>query len=122
MSTAFGTLFVLKGLLLQNWSFLLLIVSMMCCLTALKKSQWLEYPRRVWIKFGVLLGKVTHPLVMGIVYFGVVTPIGIIRRKMKGYSIASARSNLDWKSEKGTFWIAQQDSKPVTWDSLRRLF
>jgi hypothetical protein len=33
-----------------------------------------------WMKFGILLSKVTTPLIMGIVFFLVVTPMGIVRR------------------------------------------
>jgi predicted membrane metal-binding protein len=46
----------------------------------------LVYPRalgpanRLWTKFGILLSKIVNPIVLGIIYFGVVTPIGIIMR------------------------------------------
>jgi len=35
---------------------------------------------RGWMKFGLLMSKVTTPLIMGIVFFLVVTPMGFIRR------------------------------------------
>ncbi|WKZ11742.1 MAG: SxtJ family membrane protein [Gammaproteobacteria bacterium] len=35
---------------------------------------------RGWMKFGLLLSKVTTPLIMGIVFFLVVTPMGLVRR------------------------------------------
>jgi hypothetical protein len=31
----------------------------------------------LWIKFGEILGKIIAPLVMGIIYFIVITPIGL---------------------------------------------
>jgi hypothetical protein len=33
-----------------------------------------------WMRFGILLSKVTTPLIMGIVFFLVVTPMGLVRR------------------------------------------
>ncbi|MEH6585160.1 MAG: SxtJ family membrane protein [Halioglobus sp.] len=33
---------------------------------------------RAWMKFGLLLSKVTTPLVLGIVYYAVITPTGLI--------------------------------------------
>ena len=35
---------------------------------------------RAWMKFGLLLSKVTTPLVLGIVYYGVITPTGLVAR------------------------------------------
>ncbi len=35
---------------------------------------------RGWMKFGLLLSKVTTPLIMGIVFFLIVTPMGLVRR------------------------------------------
>ena len=36
--------------------------------------------KRIWIKFGEILGKVIAPLVLSIVYFIVITPIGLLLR------------------------------------------
>ena len=33
-----------------------------------------------WMRFGLLLSKITTPLIMGIVFYLVITPIGLIRR------------------------------------------
>ena len=38
---------------------------------------------KLWIQFGILLGKVISPIVMGLVFFFVVTPIGILVRLFK---------------------------------------
>jgi hypothetical protein len=32
----------------------------------------------VWMKFGLLMGKITTPLVLGIIYYAVITPTGLI--------------------------------------------
>ena len=34
----------------------------------------------VWIKFGELLGKIIAPIIMGIIYFFIITPIGLFLR------------------------------------------
>ena len=33
---------------------------------------------QIWFKFGILLGKVVSPIVMGIIFFLVITPIAIL--------------------------------------------
>lgn len=40
----------------------------------------LVWPCRVWMKFGLLLSKITAPIILAVIYFGVITPIGAIRR------------------------------------------
>ncbi|MEM6678959.1 MAG: SxtJ family membrane protein [Pseudomonadota bacterium] len=44
------------------------------------KPRILAVPNRLWFRFGLLLNKVMSPIIMGIVFFGTVTPIGLIRR------------------------------------------
>ena len=43
-------------------------------------SKLLTPLNKLWFKFGILLGSIVSPIVMGIVFFLVVTPIGIIMR------------------------------------------
>jgi hypothetical protein len=35
---------------------------------------------KLWMKFGILLGTIVSPIIMGIIYFGIFTPIAIIMR------------------------------------------
>ena len=43
-------------------------------------SKLLTPLNKLWFKFGILLGSIVSPIVMGIVYFVVVTPIGVLMR------------------------------------------
>ena len=43
-------------------------------------SKLLTPLNKLWFKFGILLGSIVSPIVMGIVFFLVVTPMGIIMR------------------------------------------
>ena len=43
-------------------------------------SKLLTPLNKLWFKFGILLGSIVSPIVMGIVYFLVVTPIGLFMR------------------------------------------
>ncbi len=40
----------------------------------------LEYPRRAWMKLGEIIGRVTNPVILAIIYYAVVTPTGLLRR------------------------------------------
>jgi hypothetical protein len=54
---------------------------------------------KVWMKFGILLGMIVSPIVMGIIFFGIFTPIAIIMR-------LSGRDELRLRFKiKQTHWI-----------------
>ena len=56
----------------------------------------------MWIKFGILLGKIISPIVMGLVFFFVVTPIGILVRVLK-------KDVMGLKREASSYWINRED-------------
>ena len=35
---------------------------------------------RTWMRFGLLIGKVTTPIIMGVVFYAVLVPTGLVRR------------------------------------------
>jgi hypothetical protein len=63
---------------------------------------------RLWASFGLLLGRVTNPLIMGIVFFLVVTPVAVIAR-FRGKD--PLRLRLD--SEADSYWIERVPPGPV---------
>jgi hypothetical protein len=57
---------------------------------------------RGWMAFGLLLSKVTTPIFMSIVFFIVITPLGLLRRAISGNALIPKRTAE-------TFW----HSRPV---------
>jgi len=55
---------------------------------------------RAWMKLAQLLSKVTTPIFMGIMYFVVITPMGVLRRAFAG-------SPLEAKVSDGSVWVAR---------------
>jgi large-conductance mechanosensitive channel len=68
---------ILSGSELRLWSFILAIIFLIMGIT---KSRFLTPLNIAWIKFGELLGVIISPVIMGLVYFLVVLPIGILMR------------------------------------------
>ena len=68
---------LVKGDSLRIWSLLIAIIFLVL---GLLNSKILNPFKRIWIKFGEILGKMIAPLVLSIVYFIVITPIGLILR------------------------------------------
>jgi hypothetical protein len=62
------------------WS---LVLSSAFLIITIIRPNLLTFLNRLWIQFGILLGKIISPLVMGLVFFFVVTPIGILIRMLK---------------------------------------
>jgi len=56
----------------------------------------------LWIQFGVFLGKIISPIVMGLVFFFVVTPIGMLVRILK-------KDVMGLKRGASSYWINRKD-------------
>src|SRR5712692_4586749 len=55
-------------------------VAVVFALLAVVKPALLAGLNRLWIKLGVLLGKVVGPIALGVLFFGVLTPLGAVMR------------------------------------------
>ena len=87
---------------IRVWS---LIVSLIFLVLGLLNSKILNPFNQIWFKFGVLLGRIISPLIMAIIFFFVVTPIGLIMRTL-GKDILNLRYNT-----KKTYWIEKTGPK-----------
>jgi hypothetical protein len=63
---------------------------------------------RVWTKFGLLLHKVTNPVIMGVVFYGAVTPTALIMR-------ALGKDPLRRKIDRAavSYWIQREPPGPA---------
>ncbi len=93
---------ILKGNDLRIWS---LLISSIFLILGLINSKILTPLNKLWFKFGLLLGRFISPLIMGIIFFAVVTPIGIIMRLLKKDLL-----NLKY-NKKETYWIDKSGPK-----------
>ena len=87
---------------IRVWS---LIVSLIFLVLGLLNSKILNPLNQIWFKFGVLLGRIISPFIMAIIFFFVVTPIGLIMRTL-GKDILNLRYNT-----KKTYWIEKTGPK-----------
>ncbi len=62
---------------------------------------------RMWTKLGLLMGKVVSPIVMGILFFGVVTPMGVVMR-IAGKDLL----RLKFKPDDKSYWIPRDPPGP----------
>ena len=84
------------------WS---LIISLIFLVLGLLNSKILTPLNKLWFRFGIFLGKIISPLIMGIIFFLVVTPIGLIMR-IFGKDVL----NLKYNKNK-SYWIEKNGPK-----------
>ena len=86
-------------------SFLFLTFSFFILILGLTNSPILTPFNILWFKFGVFLGRIISPVIMGIIFFGVVTPIGIIMKIFKKDLLNLKFSDIE------TYWQTRPKSK-----------
>ena len=87
----FGLLFFLIFLILGLWpllnkempNFLLIGIALIFLILVLLNSKILSPLNKAWIKFGEILGKIIAPIVMALIFFLILTPIGLIMKILR---------------------------------------
>ena len=110
---SFGLLFFVVFLIVSLWPLThegsiriwSVIISAVFLILGLINSRLLTPLNVFWFKFGMILGAIISPIVMGIVFFLVVTPTGFILRIM-GKDLL----NKKYDKEKETYWIKRNAS------------
>ena len=87
---------------IRVWS---LIVSSIFLILGLINSNILTPLNKIWFKFGILLGSFVSPIVMGIVFFLVVTPIALLMR-LFGKDVLKLKKN-----NSKSYWIEKSGPK-----------
>ena len=87
---------LLKDENIRIWS---LIIALAFLILGLLNSKVLTPLNKIWFKFGILLGSFVSPIVMGIVFFAIVTPTSLIMRVL-GKNLLNLK-----KGNKKTYWI-----------------
>ena len=84
------------------WS---LVISLIFLILGLLNSKILTPLNNLWFKFGLFLGKIISPAIMGIIFFLVVTPIGFIMRVL-GKDLLNLKYNKD-----KSYWVEKAGPK-----------
>ena len=93
---------LLKNENIRIWSLLLCTIFL---ILGLINSSILTPLNKLWTKLGIYLGIIVSPIVMGIIFFGVVTPTSFLMRLFQ-------KDLLDLKfSNKQSYWIIKKEPK-----------
>tara|TARA_E500000178_G_C16879457_1_gene688287 strand:+ start:481 stop:870 length:390 start_codon:yes stop_codon:yes gene_type:complete len=108
---SFGIVFFIVFLVIGLWPlinqneirFWAILISLIFLILGMLNSKMLTPLNKIWFKFGIFLGNFISPIVMGIIFFLVVTPTGIIMRLLRKDLI-----NLKTNNEK-TYWFKKNN-------------
>tara|TARA_Y100000816_G_scaffold46425_1_gene29172 strand:- start:68 stop:451 length:384 start_codon:yes stop_codon:yes gene_type:complete len=87
---------------IRIWS---LVIAFIFFILALLNSKILTPLNKIWTRFGLFLGNLISPIVMGIIFFFVVTPIGLLMR-LFGKDVLNLKKN-----KFSTYWIKKTNQK-----------
>ena len=93
---------ILKGNELRIWS---IVISLIFLILGILNSKIITPFNKVWFRFGIFLGNFISPIIMGIVFFLVVTPTGLIMKLFRKDLINLRKNNSS------TYWIEKKDIK-----------
>ena len=94
--------------LIRIWS---VVLSLIFLIITIIRPNLFTFINKLWIQFGILLGKIISPIVMSLVFFCVVTPIGILVRIFK-------KDVMGLKRRADSYWI-NRENKP---QSMKKQF
>ena len=108
----FGILFFVVFLLIGLWPLInlgepriwSLIISVIFVILGLINSKLLSPLNKIWVMFGELIGKIIAPIVMGIIFFLIITPIGLFMRLI-GKDLLQTKF-----SKKNSYWINRKQN------------
>jgi hypothetical protein len=78
------------------------VLSIVFLIITIIRPNLFTFLNQLWIQFGILLGKIISPIVMCLVFFFVVTPIGILVRIFK-------KDVMGLKRRANSYWINREN-------------
>ncbi len=98
----------------MTWSLVFVAISFIFLLITMISDSLLLPLNKLWMRFGFLLGMIISPLVLGLIFFGLFTPIATLMR-------LSGRDQLRLKFyNKSSHWILRSD--PIKSESFKNQF
>ena len=88
-----------SGGVIRVWS---IVFSLVFLIITIIRPNLFTFLNKLWIQFGILLGKIISPIVMGLVFFFVVTPIGMLVRILK-------KDVMGLKRGASSYWINKEE-------------
>jgi len=107
---------VLKLVERSNWGIIWSVLAVALIGCALLRPSLLSVPNTIWLKFGLLLHRIVNPIIMAILFFGTILPIGLLMRVLGKDPL---RLRLDKAAD--SYWLPRSDERPQS-EAMRQQF
>lgn len=97
-----------------TWAYFFSTTAVIFVVVTILKADVLLPLNKLWMRFGLILGMIVSPIVFGVIFFGLFTPISFLMR-------ISRRDELWLKfKNKSSYWILR--SEPIQAESFKNQF
>jgi len=111
---SFGIVFFIFFLIIALWPLksgseiriIPILISLIFLILGLFNPNLLKPLNFIWMKFGLILGKFINPIIMGIIYYSTVAPIGLIFKILNKNLL-----NIKKKNDKKSYWIIKKKTQ-----------
>ena len=93
-----------------------LIFAVLLAIITFVRPQLLSPFNKIWFRFGLLLHKIINPLVMGLMFFVVISPIGLLMR-----ALGKTPINKKFDQNINSYWIIREPPGPAP-ETMKRQF
>jgi len=108
-----GLLPLLSDGTLRWWA---MVIAVIFLASALLRPRILTPLNKIWTRFGLLLHHVVNPVIMAMLFFLVVTPIGLLMRM-----VGKRPLNIEYDLEIKSYWIERDPPGPEP-DTMKQQF
>jgi hypothetical protein len=116
LGTLFAIIAVVKIVERSPWAFVWVVLAVALIGPGLLRPSLLSGPNRIWLKFGILLHRIASPVIMAVLFYGTIVPVGML---MQVLGKDPLRLKLDRTAS--SYWLSRSDERPHS-ESMRQQF
>jgi hypothetical protein len=107
---------VVKAVEHSSWSIIWGVLAAMLIVSALVRPSLLSAPNQIWLRFGLLLHRIVNPVIMAVLFYGTIAPMGLL---MRAFGKDPLRLRLDKTAT--SYWLTRSDERSQS-ESMRQQF
>jgi Saxitoxin biosynthesis operon protein SxtJ len=116
LGIVFALIAVVKLVERSHWGIIWSVLAVALIGCALLRPSLLSVPNALWLKLGLLLHRIVNPIIMAVLFFGTILPIGLLMRVLGKDPL---RLTLDRAAD--SYWLPRSDERPQS-EAMRQQF
>jgi hypothetical protein len=116
LGTILALIAIVKVVERSSWGVVWGLLAAALIVSALVRPSLLSAPNHIWLRFGLLLYRIVNPVIMAVLFYGTIVPIGLLMRALGKDPL---RLRLDKTAT--SYWLTRSDERPQS-ESMRQQF